>query len=145
MELEISTNINTQNLPMVTMPDARILQYLGEEGMRKMISDFYDLLVKSDIKHLFPIHKEAIDLAKKHSADFMIQICGGKEYYKESRGNPMLRKRHKPFKITKNARITWLTCYREVLLKQNLPQDIVESFWKYLDDFSIWMVNTSDS
>lgn len=141
MDFNITTDIDLKNLPQVSLPDSRILHYLGEDGMRAMVSDFYDLLVKSDIKHLFPVHKEAIDQAKKHSADFMVQICGGNDYYAQSRGNPMLKKRHRPFKITQSARITWLTCYRKVLVRQQLPHDIAESFWKYLDTFSVWMIN----
>lgn len=106
-----------------------------------MISDFYDLLAESEIKELFPKNPVALEKAKEHSADFFIQICGGPAYFNQHRGQPRLNQRHLPFKITADARLVWLTCYRQVLLERNLPDDVLLSFWNYLDVFSKWMVN----
>ena len=39
--------------PPVVKPDPKVLEFLGEEGMRKLISDHYDLLRESNIKGLF--------------------------------------------------------------------------------------------
>ena len=60
--------------PGVTMPSKQMFVLLGEEGMRKMVSDFYDLLAQSEIKDLFPKNPIALEKAKEHSADFFIQI-----------------------------------------------------------------------
>ncbi len=126
-------------------PDIRIYEYLNEEGIRQMVSNHYDLLVKSEIKEIFPPEGDLLDGAKKRSADFFIQRMGGPEYYKMTRGNPMLANRHLPFKISPKTRIVWLTCYKEVLSKlENVPEDIVLAFWKWLDEFSNWMVNQPD-
>ena len=51
-----------------------IYQYLGEEGMRKMVSDHYDIMVNSSIKDLFPPTRAGLEVAKTHSANFLIQI-----------------------------------------------------------------------
>lgn len=131
--------------PPVTIPSPEILKILKEEGIRQMVSDHYDLLSKSEIKHLFPRIEEALDKAKQRSSDFFIQICGGHPYFNENRGKPMLAKRHAPFKITPEARIVWLDCYRQVLSKLNLPAELKKSFWDYLNVFSFWMVNTNES
>jgi hemoglobin len=56
----------------------------------------------------------------------------------------MLAKRHSPFAITEEARIVWLQCYIEVLSKLELPEDLISSFWNYLNTFSFWMVNTNE-
>jgi hemoglobin len=56
----------------------------------------------------------------------------------------MLAKRHSPFAITGDARIVWLECYIEVLSKLKLPDDVLSSFWDYLNAFSFWMVNTKE-
>ena len=61
--------------PPVVKPDPKVLNFLGEEKMRKLISDHYDLLRVSNIKGLFPPTDEGFEMAKKHSADFFIQIC----------------------------------------------------------------------
>ena len=128
--------------PPVTIPSPELLEKLSEAGIRKMVSDHYDLLSKSEIRHLFPRIDEALDKAKQRSSDFFIQICGGHPYFNENRGKPMLARRHAPFAITKEARIVWLNCYQQVLTKLEIPDDVIQSFWNYLNVFSFWMVNT---
>jgi hemoglobin len=130
--------------PPVTIPSPEFLKTLSEEGMRKLVSDHYDLLSKSNVSHLFPKIDEALEKAKQRSSDFFIQICGGHPWYNRSRGKPMLAKRHAPFSITEEARVVWLQCYIEVLSKLSLPEELLNSFWNYLDAFSFWMVNTNE-
>ena len=130
--------------PSVTLPSPEFLEKLTEEGIRKMVSDHYDLLSHSEVKHLFPRIDEALDKAKQRSSDFFIQICGGHPYYNENRGKPLLAKRHSPFTITPKDRIVWLKCYIGVLSKLDLPEELIQSFWNYLNVFSFWMVNTNE-
>jgi hemoglobin len=124
-------------------PDEKFLEALKEEGIFKMISDFYDLLRVSKIKNLFPIQddKEFL-MAKEHSAFFFIQLCGGPDYFNQARGAPMMAARHSKFKITPSARIIWLKCFKTVIQKLNIDDEQKDIFWKYLDIFSHWMVNT---
>jgi len=135
--------------PPVTKAQPEFLQLLGEEGARKMVSDHYDLLVKSDAKELFPLVGDDLVEAKKHASDFIIQICGGPAYFNQNRGAPQMVGRHAPFRITMEARNTWLEEYAKVLsnLKSKdgeaMPEDLVKGFWNYLDVFSLWMVNTA--
>jgi hemoglobin len=128
--------------PGVTLPSKQMYELLGEKGMRQMVSDHYDLVVQSPVKDLFPKNPIALEKAKEHSADFFIQICGGPDYFNQNRGRPQLNRRHRPFKITADARIEWLKCYQQVLPKIDLPEDVKLSFWNYLDVFSKWMVNS---
>jgi len=131
--------------PDVTKPNPGFLIELGEEGFRKLVADHYDLLKESDISHLFPVDdpQEFAD-AKKHAADFMIQICGGPAYFNASRGAPMMGKRHAPFRIDEHARQRWLECYAILLpgLSPKVSNENIQSFWNYLNVFSQWMVNT---
>jgi len=128
--------------PAVTLPTKEMFTLLGEDGMRKMVSDHYDLLKESEIKDLFPKNPIAFEKAKDHSADFFIQICGGPQYFNENRGMPQLNRRHQPFKITAEGRDVWLNCYKSVLEKLDLPENVITSFWNYIEVFSKWMVNT---
>ena len=130
--------------PAVSLPSLEFLKLLTETGMRKLVSDHYDLLSKSDVKYLFPRIEEQLDKAKQRSSDFFIQICGGHPYFNENRGKPMLARRHHPFAITPSARIVWLNCYKQVLSQLDLPDEIIQSFWNYLNVFSFWMVNSSE-
>jgi len=130
--------------PPVIKPNPEILNFLGEEGMRKMISDHYEVLRVSSIKNLFPSTNEGIEMAKKHSADFFIQICGGPAYFNQSRGAPKMGMRHAPFKITQSARKVWLESYAIVLSKLDMSKELKRSYWNYLDIFSIWIMNTPE-
>lgn len=126
-------------------PNIELYKHLGEEGFRTLISKHYDLLVTSEIKDIFPTNSKELDGAKKRSADFFIQRFGGPEYYKMTRGNPMLANRHLPFQIKPSGRIVWLDCYRRILSTMtDVPEHLVLDFWKWLDEFSNWMVNTPE-
>ena len=137
--------------PPVTKAHPEFLQLLGEQGMRDLVSNHYDALAQSDISFLFPMDKEDFEEAKKHSADFLIQICGGPKYFNESRGAPQMVGRHAPFRITAEARNTWLGLYIPLLQElkskdgEPMPEELVLSYWNYLDIFSIWMINTPSS
>ncbi len=141
MELGISSYVWGEK-PAVQLPTTQVFILLGEEGIRKLVSDHYDLLIKSEIKDLFPKNPIALEKAKEHAADFFIQMCGGPMYFSKHRGKPMLNRRHLPFSITSEGREVWLSCYREALLKTGLPENVLLSFWNYIDVFSKWMINS---
>ncbi|MDA3890902.1 MAG: globin [Salinivirgaceae bacterium] len=128
--------------PDPIMPHPKMYELMGEAGVRKMVSDHYELLVESKIKDMFPPKGYSLEQAKERSADFFIQKLGGPDYFNQHRGAPKLSQRHSYFKVTPEGRVTWLECYREVLLKQDLPEEVIEKYWAYLHDFSNWMVNT---
>lgn len=138
----ITTKYTPGIRPQVTLPTNEMFLLLKEDGIRKMVSDHYNLLVESEINDLFPKNPIALEKAKEHSADFFIQICGGPMYFNENRGQPRLNQRHQPFKITAEAREVWLDCYKPVLKDLDLPKNVIQSFWNYLDVFSKWMVNS---
>ena len=141
MEFQIS-DYSTRQRPQVDLPSYDMYRVLGEEGIRKLVSDHYDLLVKSPVKDLFPADEAGLARAKKNAADFFVQICGGPMYFNKNRGRPMMYKRHLPHKITLQAREVWLDCYRQALQMQDIPEETALSFWNYLNSFSMWMVNS---
>jgi hemoglobin len=141
MELTIS-NFTVGTKPDVPIPDKVLYSLLKEDGMRKMISDHYDLLSKSSISELFAKDAQGLEQAKKNSSDFFIQFYGGPNYFNENRGKPMLVGRHMAFTITPEARVVWLECFREVLLKLEIDEKPIIEFWNYLNYFSFWMVNS---
>lgn len=141
MELNISP-ASFGMRPKVTLPNPDFLKHMKEERIRKLVSDHYDLLIESDIKHIFPYSKQALEIAKLKSSDFFIQICGGHPYFNENQGKPMLTKRHAPFQITAEGRGIWLSCYQQLLPNLDIPEELIISYWNYLDIFSIWMINS---
>lgn len=141
MDLEIN-RYEMGERPPVVKPDSEFYHVLGEEGIRKMVSRHYDLMRESSIAGLFPIDDAEFEQAKLRSSDFMIQICGGPDYFNKHRGKPMLINRHAPFTIDKEAREIWLLCYKQALLETKLPEHLIRSFWNYINVFSGWMINS---
>lgn len=134
--------------PPVTKPNPDFLNDIGEKGMRDLLERFYDKLFESPIQSLFPADKEAMKNAGQISADFFIQICGGPTYFNQNRGAPQMRKRHAPFRITPEARLHWLVNFEEalepIITKKLSSEENIQSFWDYLNTFSIWMINHRD-
>lgn len=132
--------------PPVTKPHPGFLFEVGEERFRKLVDDHYEMIRTSDIAFLFPIFDEDdFSAAKKHAADFLIQICGGPAYFNQSRGEPRMVGRHAPFRIDASARRRWLEFYAVLLPaleKEGINPEYIQSFWDYLDVFSLWMINT---
>jgi hemoglobin len=141
MEFEITAYLAGQR-PEVTKPDPTFFKEMKEEGIRKMVSRHYDLLRESTLKQMFSEDDSIFEAQKKNSADFMIQICGGPDYYNQNRGKPLLINRHAAFSITVEGRIIWLNCYKQALMEQDITNEVKYSFWNYLNVFSSWMVNT---
>ena len=143
-KLEISPVPEGVGRPEVTRPDVRLLASIGEAGVRKLVNDHYDLLRTSEIAGMFPRWDKEFEAAKLRSSDFFIQALGGPDYYNQNQGSPMLVSRHIHFRITPKAREIWLNAYKEILPKLDISEDLIISFWNYLDIFSIWMVNTKE-
>ena len=129
----------------VQRPIPSFYETVGEEGIRKLVAEHYELLKVSSIKHLFPVDDEVeFANAKKHAADFFIQFLGGPRYFEQSRGAPQMVGRHRPFEITESSRVVWLELYLELLKEIKAEPKAVESYWNYLNSFSTWMVNTPE-
>jgi hemoglobin len=141
MDLQI-TQYHFGERPQVSKPGHEFYKVLGEDGIRKMVSDHYDLLRQSNISGLFATDDKEFESSKLNSSDFMIQICGGPDYYNQHRGKPMMANRHAPFAITPEARVVWLQCYKKVLMQLEIPEKLILSFWNYINAFSNWVVNT---
>lgn len=147
MELKITDGVLGVR-PPVAKPHPGFFHQVGEERFRKLVDDHYEMIRNSDIAFLFPVNDEDdFSVAKKHAADFLIQISGGPDYFAQTRGEPRMVGRHAPFRIDEKARRRWLEFYGVLLPKledEGVNPEYIQSFWDYLDIFSIWMINTPD-
>lgn len=132
--------------PTIVKPNSRFFVEVGEERFRQLVNDHYELIRNSDIAFMFPVsYEEDFAKVKKHAADFLIQICGGPDYYAQTRGDSRMLARHARFRIDAKGRLTWLECYAKLLPEleaEGINPEYIQSFWNYLDSFSVVMVNT---
>ncbi|HHD77343.1 MAG TPA: globin [Campylobacteraceae bacterium] len=117
----------------------------GEEGMRKLMYHFYDLIYESDIHNFFPQDPEAFQEVKEKNTKFFIQRCGGPKLYNEADAGEDLdhymMRFHDDFSINEKARVEWLGCMREALKKHEMDEDLKLDFWNYVEAFSKLTVN----
>lgn len=132
--------------PPVAKPHPGFFHEVGEERFRELVYAHYESIKTSDIAFLFPVFdEEDFADAQKHAADFLIEICGGPDYFTQTRGEHQMVGRHAPFRIDENARKVWLSLYiplLEALVDEGVTPEYIESFWEYLNIFSMWLVNT---
>ena len=136
---------NADYIPPVQKPNPEFLTEIGEQGVRDLLSRLYMELDVSPIRGIFPPDdREGMMKAAQVSADFFIQICGGPHYFNQRHGMPQMRGRHAPFAITAEGRLHWLICFEEALkpLESSISEEHLQSFWNYINVFSIMMINT---
>lgn len=127
--------------PDFKYPKPIFIEELGEEGLVKLFSDFYDLIVESDIGNFFPQEGEELEKIKAHNVKFFIEAAGGPKYYTEAVGHFDMLKTHEQFSITEKARREWLGCMEEVLRDVDISDEAKQSFWDFLEVFSKHTVN----
>ena len=113
----------------------------GEEKVRMLFESFYDEIAISSIRDMFP---EDLSESKVRTADFLIQVMGGFPCYSQKYGPPKMRARHIPFEIDENARMVWLDCFAKAMEKNGVEDKHKEILWKFVVEFSKWMVNKKD-
>ena len=132
--------------PPVTKPHPGFFAEVGEARFKELVYKHYELIEVSDIAFLFPIHDEDdFNDAKRHAFSFLIEISGGPDYFTQERGKHQMVGRHAPFRIDEAGRRSWLALYiplLEALVDEGITQKYIQSFWDYLDIFSMWLVNT---
>ncbi|WP_201353753.1 globin [Hydrogenimonas urashimensis] len=143
----VITSYDPDNVPKeeeISLPDPRFYEAVGgEEGFKKMIGEFYDRIVESDIAFFFPQDDEEIEKIKRHNGKYFAEIAGGPKRYSEELGHVDQVKMHKPFSINEKHRTEWLGTWREVLEihAKNVEPKIVESYFRFLDTYSKLLIN----
>jgi len=146
MSYEISKVVKGESVNF-KKPSAEFFKAVGgEEGMRTLMYDFYDIIYESDIAHFFPQDEEEFEEVKAKNTRFFIQICGGPKVYDSETGgmnlDEFMIRLHDDFSIYEKSRYEWLGCMEEALRKVDIEQKIKDDFWDYLENFSKLTVNT---
>ena len=119
----------------------------GEEGMRKLMYSFYDIIYESDIHNFFPQDRAEFDKVKEKNTKFFIEVCGGPKVYQQESGGASLDDYmihvHEGFTIDENARVEWLGCMKTALERFDIEdEEAKREFWSYVEAFSKLTVNS---
>lgn len=129
------------SLPSIIKPPKELIQLLDIKTIETIVIHHHRLLQKSEIAYLYPVDEDIFMEGVKKVTYFIIQVLGGGEIYTTTYGEPHMCKTHRPFAIDANARIVWLKLYAQTLKELHFPKEYVESFWNWLESFSLRMVN----
>jgi hemoglobin len=128
--------------PQVSVPSPEIYAAMGKDNIFRMCEDFYRSLEGTEIRPMFP---ENMQEASQKLASFLVFRLGGPPLYQQHYGPPRLRERHLPFRINEKSRETWLSIFQKTLVdadkKYAFPKEHMAGFWRFLEEFSGWMVN----
>jgi hemoglobin len=115
----------------------------GEETFRRLVARFYEG-VRDDpvLRPLYP--EEDLGPAEDRLRMFLVQYWGGPRTYSVQRGHPRLRMRHAPFAIGEAARDAWLHHMREAVDSLELPAELAQPLWRYLEMAAHSMQNQWD-
>jgi len=130
--------------PKITLPNKGFLDQLTKNGFKKMISNFYAVIIDSDISHYFPVDEEELKIIKIRNGAYFMMMCGGGDSYISKYGGDFDQiKTHKMFSIPNKARMQWLGCWEEVLktIEEKIDHKHIQSYWNWLEVFSKHIVN----
>ena len=106
-----------------------------------LVAGFYEGIESDEV--LRPMYPEGdLTQAKNHLAMFLEQYWGGPRTYQAERGHPRLRMRHAEFVLDDDARDRWIAHMKTSLEKQNVPADLRDELWSYLESAAHSLVNT---
>jgi hemoglobin len=138
------TNAVMGERPKFDVPNPEFLKQLTPDGFQKLVDNFYEEIVNSEISHFFPDDEEELALIKKRNASYFMMICGGDDRYISKFGGDFDQiKTHEPFSIPNKARLEWLGCWEEVLkdIENKVDHEHIQSYWNWLEVFSKHIVN----
>jgi hemoglobin len=110
----------------------------GEEGVRKLVDSFYDLMDKQeDLRGIRELHAKSLKASREKLFLFLSGWLGGPQLYVEKYGHPRLRQRHVAFAIGESERDQWMNCMiqamRDVGLEEELRNELAAAFQKTSD------------
>jgi hemoglobin len=98
----------------------------GEEGVRRLVDRFYDLM-DGEAQWQTPlrsIHPEDLSGSRERLFLFLSGWLGGPDLYVERFGHPRLRARHASFPVDDLARDQWMACMIRAMEEVQVPQEV---------------------
>ncbi len=110
----------------------------GEDGVRRLVQRFYDLMdALPAARAARAVHPADVTHAREKLFLFLSGWLGGPSLYIERFGHPRLRARHMPFAIGDAERDGWMLCMKQALAESPLDETkrlaLVDGFQKLAD------------
>ena len=94
----------------------------GEDGIRRLVDRFYDLMdTAPEAATVRALHAASLRASREKLRLFMTGWTGGPALYVERFGHPRLRMRHFPFAIGERERDEWLWCMDRAIAEHAMP------------------------
>ncbi len=127
--------------PRVPFPSRRIFEVAGEQALRALVLRHHQRLSESALHGLFPADEAGFIAGVTRAADYVVETCGGPNYFTSRHGKPCIRKRHYPFAIDEEARDIWLHHLCLAFDDARIPMEVRQEYWDWAEAFSIRMIN----
>lgn len=99
----------------------------GEEGIKKLIDNFYDLMGSDPrFSTIYNMHPDDIESSIDKLARFLCGWLGGPKRYQEKFGSISIPAVHQHLSIGTDERDQWLTCMKESIDEQAYETDFKE-------------------
>lgn len=110
----------------------------GEEGVRRLVDRFYDLMDSlPEAYGIRKLHAADLDSARGKLFMFLSGWMGGPQLFVEKFGHPRLRQRHLPFPIGEAERDQWMMCMTQAMedvgIDEATRKELMAAFWKTAD------------
>lgn len=105
------------------MASTMITHIGGEENLRQLVEDFYDLietLPQGEALRKLHIRGHGLDHVRIEQFNFLSGFLGGRNYYKEKHGHADVRRMHAHVPISAQDAEDWLSCMDAALEKNGL-------------------------
>jgi hemoglobin len=116
--------------PAYGIGDASFRAAGGEEGIRRLVDRFYDLMnERSDAKRIRAMHPDDLAISRDKLSRFLCGWLGGPKRYSEKYGPIRIPRAHAHLDIGVEERDAWLSCMRAAVAEQ-----------PYTDDFKAYLL-----
>lgn len=110
---------NSANEPTYGFADTSFKAAGGEEGLKKLSRDFYEIMDQiPESKEIREMHTESLELMTEKLTSFLSMWLGGPKTYREKYSPLGMPKAHQHLIIDENRKAAWLLCMDQAIDKQ---------------------------
>jgi hemoglobin len=121
--------MSSDESPQYGVLDASYKAAGQEEGIRKLVDEFFDRMASDDrFRTIWDMHPDDKEMSRDKLARFLCGWLGGPKLYREKYGSISIPRAHEHLAVATPERDQWLMCMAETVAEQAFD----ESFKTYL-------------